>query len=77
MVNRRDSVAVSLRPFSLSSKVGGANVALIFAPDPNINTGSEIICRIIYLSSHQTVPRRKFVIMPLQALKYVLKLIFY
>ena len=59
MVNGRDSVAVSLRPFSLSSKVGGANVALIFAPDPNINTGSEIIIRITDLSSHQTVPETK------------------
>ena len=31
----------------------------IFAPDPNINTRSGIICRITDLSSHQTVPETK------------------
>ena len=31
----------------------------IFAPDPDINTGSEIICQITDSSNHQTVPKTK------------------
>ena len=32
-----------------------------FTPDPNINTGSEIIIRDADSTSHQTVPKIKFV----------------
>ena len=47
----------------------------IFTPDPNINTGSEIIIPDADSASHQTVPKiEKFVILPLASVfNYVLE----